>query len=88
MATITSAIWLTEEYAMRDFRSVWRRQIELVIIMPHKDSMINGYAMKSVAGFKSNVIRSMPYPPSFNRIAARTMEPAIGASTWALGSQR
>lgn len=88
MATITSAIWLTEEYAMRDFRSVWRRQIELVIIMPHKDSIINGYAMKSVTGFKSNVIRSMPYPPSFNRIAARTMEPAIGASTWALGSQR
>lgn len=30
----------------------------------------------------------MPYPPSFNRTAARTMEPAMGASTWALGSQR
>ena len=30
----------------------------------------------------------MPYPPSFNRRAARSIEPAIGASTWALGSQR
>lgn len=73
---------------MRDFKSVWRRQIELVIIMPHRDSIMNGYAMKSVTGFRSNVIRSMPYPPSFSKTAARTIEPAIGASTWALGSHR
>jgi hypothetical protein len=88
MATMTSAMWLTEEYAMSDFRSVWRRQIELVMIMPHNDNIMNGYAIKSVIGFRSNVIRIMPYPPSLSRIAARTMEPAIGASTWALGSQR
>lgn len=30
----------------------------------------------------------IPYPPSLRRTAARTMEPAIGASTWALGSHR
>lgn len=41
-AMMTKPIWLTEEYAMRDFRSVWRKQIELVIIIPHKDSTING----------------------------------------------
>jgi len=58
------------------------------MIIPHKDSMINGYAIKSVIGFRSNVIRSMLYPPSFSRTAARTIEPAMGASTWALGSQR
>ena len=58
------------------------------MIMPHNDNMMNGYAMESVIGFRSSVIRSIPYPPSFSRIAARTMEPAIGASTWALGSQR
>lgn len=34
------------------------------------------------------VIRRSPYPPSFRRIAARAIEPATGASTWALGSQR
>lgn len=34
------------------------------------------------------VIRSIPYPPSFSRMAARTIDPAIGASTWALGSHR
>ena len=88
IATITSAMWLTEEYVMSDFRSIWRRQIELVMIMPHKDSMMNGYAIKSVTGFRSSVTRSVPYPPSFSRTAARTMEPAMGASTWALGSQR
>lgn len=60
MATITSAIWLTEEYAIRDFRSVWRKQIELVMIIPHRDKIRNGYAMKSVMGFSSIVIRSMP----------------------------
>lgn len=33
-------------------------------------------------------IRANPYPPSFRRIAARTIDPAIGASTWALGSHK
>jgi hypothetical protein len=41
-----------------------------------------------VMGDRRMVTCIMPYPPSFNRIAARTMEPAIGASTWALGSHR
>ena len=85
---MTSAMWLTEEYAMSDFRSVWRKQIELVMIMPHSDKIINGYAMKSVTGFRNSVTRSIPYPPSFSRIAARTIEPAMGASTCALGNQR
>lgn len=58
------------------------------MIMPHRESIMNGYAIESVIGFRISVIRSIPYPPSFSRIAARTMEPAIGASTWALGSQR
>lgn len=34
------------------------------------------------------VIRIIPYPPNFSRIAARTIEPAMGASTCALGSHR
>lgn len=62
--------------------------MELVIIIPHRDRIRNGYAMKSVMGFSIIVIRSMPYPPSFRRMAARTIEPAIGASTCAFGNQR
>lgn len=42
MAVMTRAIWLTDEYAINDLRSVWRRQIELVMIMPHKESIMNG----------------------------------------------
>lgn len=34
------------------------------------------------------VIRIMPYPPSFSSRAASSMDPAMGASTWALGSHR
>lgn len=30
----------------------------------------------------------MPYPPSFSRTAAKIIDPAMGASTWALGSHR
>jgi len=33
-------------------------------------------------------IRIVPYPPSFNRMAANTIEPAIGASTCAFGNHR
>lgn len=73
---------------MRDFRSVCRRQIELVIIMPHSDNRMKGYAMYLVTGSSIVEIRIIPYPPSFSRIAARIMDPAMGASTWALGSQR
>ena len=50
--------------------------------------MMKGYAINSVSGLRSVVIRIMPYPSSFSKIAARTIEPAIGASTWALGNQR
>lgn len=42
MDAMTRAMWLTEEYAINDFRSVWRRQIELVIIIPHSESKMKG----------------------------------------------
>lgn len=56
--------------------------------MPHMDNIIKGYVMKLIVGLSIIVIRSIPYPPSFSRIAARTIEPAIGASTWAFGNHR
>lgn len=34
------------------------------------------------------MIRITPYPPNFSRIAAKIIDPAIGASTWALGSHK
>ena len=87
-AAITSAMQLTEEYAISDFRSVWHRHIELVMIIPHKESIRKGYATNSVRGLSIAVIRSMLQPPRFSNTAARTIELVIGASTCALGSQR
>ena len=51
-------MWLTEEYAVSDFRSVRHKQIELVIIMPLKDNRMSGYPMKCVRGFQIIVIRN------------------------------
>lgn len=73
---------------MRDFKSVCRRQIEPVIIIPQRAREINGYAKSEVRGSKITIIRIIPYPPSLSRTAASTIDPATGASTWALGSQR
>lgn len=39
-------------------------------------------------GFVRQVMRMMPYPPSLRRRAASSIDPAIGASTWALGNHR
>lgn len=36
----------------------------------------------------NDIIRRIPYPPSFSKIAAKIIDPAIGASTCALGSHR
>lgn len=70
------------------FRSGWRRQIRLVIIIPHSARIINGRYASWVVGDSMDNIRMIPYPPNFRRIAAKTIDPAIGASTCALGSQR
>lgn len=39
-------------------------------------------------GHRMEVSRMYPYPPIFSRIAASIIDPATGASTWALGSHR
>lgn len=58
------------------------------MIIPHNDSMINGYDMVLEIGSMNCAIRIIPYPPSFSRIAASTIDPAIGASTWAFGNHK
>lgn len=78
----------TEEYAIRDFRSVCRRHMREVVIAPHRAMLMIRDVMVDLLGGKKRIMRSMPYPPNFRRIAARIIEPAIGASTWALGSHR
>lgn len=48
--------------------------------------IIIGYSL--FTEFKLFITRIIPYPPNFRRIAARIIDPAMGASTWAFGSHR
>jgi hypothetical protein len=59
-----------------------------VIIPPHKAVAIMYIFSLGDIGLIIKIIRSIPYPPSFSRTAARIIEPATGASTWALGNHR
>lgn len=63
-------------------------QISLVAIAPVMEILIKMDEDKDIVVWNSINIRAIPYPPSFNRIAAKTIDPAIGASTWAFGSHR
>src|SRR5262249_42265304 len=48
---------------------------------------IRGASSAEASGNIGSEKRKKPYPPIFRRIAARITEPAVGASTWASGSQ-
>lgn len=86
-ATI-SPMWPTDEYAISDFISVCRKQIKLEIKAPNKASKVT--SLQEIATWLGNkvVARISPYPPNFRRMAAKIIEPATGASTWALGSHK
>lgn len=66
-----------------------RRQIRLVIIAPHRERLIRILDTIWLLDFLNiEIIRRIPYPPSFRRMAASTIDPAIGASTWAFGNHK
>ena len=48
---------------------------------------MRGTKSTAASGKSGRQKRSMPYPPIFSRTPARITEPAVGASTWASGSQ-
>lgn len=58
------------------------------MIAPHREILVRREAAESDGGGKFIFVRRRPYPPSLRRMAARIIEPATGASTWAFGSQR
>lgn len=81
-------IWPTDEYAIKDFRSGCRMQIKLVTDAPVIATLVSIEVLMWHEWGKMVNIRASPYPPNFRRIAASTIDPAIGASTWALGNHR
>lgn len=72
---------------MATFRSVTRKMATL-IIAPPTSLIITVRWIKLGLGSPTSLVRHIPYPPSFSRTPAKTMDPATGASTWALGSHR
>lgn len=85
---VTRPMWLIEEYAINDFRSVCRRHRSLAIQAPHNLNVRIGVANVWEAMGKKVDMRHRPYPPSFSKMPARIIDPATGASTCALGSHR
>lgn len=68
--------------------SVCRRQIRLVAQAPTRVVAIRTGLIERLRGENIEDRRITPYPPNFNIRAAKTIDPATGASTWAFGSQR
>jgi len=83
---ITKAIWTTLEYAITTFKSLCRIQTILKIAPPIKANLIiiKDTLLQLINLFK----RKRPYPPSFNKIPAKIIEPETGASTCALGNHK
>ena len=59
----------------------------LVIRDPQQQNTIKALLGIRTDGKKQDM-RMRPYPPNLSRMAARIIEPATGASTWAFGSHR
>jgi len=85
---MTIAICDTEEYATRRFKSVCRMHISLIIRPPIVENAITRLLILIKSFTQKFMHRIKPYPPSFNKIPARIIDPARGASTWALGNHR
>jgi len=84
--TIINAICTTDEYAITTFMSLVITQIIPKIILPAKEAVTSNLNIL-LASIKKDS-RTIPYPPSFNKIPAKIIDPDTGASTCALGSQR
>lgn len=78
----------TEEQAISDFRSDCRMQMSLVATAPVIEMLIRSLAEELTMFWNSIDMRAKPYPPNLSKMAASTIDPAIGASTCALGSHR
>jgi len=81
---IIKAICTTEEYAIITFISLIIRQTIPRTPPPNKEILI--IDLKSKEELNNDPKRIIPYPPNFNKIPARIIDPPTGASTWALGS--
>ena len=66
--------------------SNWFKQTNPIIADPVKEIEINRLVIKFLG--INGLTRINPYPPNFNKIAAKIIDPTTGASTWAFGSHK
>jgi len=62
--------------------------MSLVATAPVIEMLIRSLAEELTMFWNSIDMRAKPYPPNLSKMAASTIDPAIGASTCALGSHR
>jgi len=65
-----------------------RKQIIDVTTPPTIAIAIIGFTSVLFMCLNIIIIRAIPYPPNFSKIAARIIDPATGASTCAFGSHK
>lgn len=65
-----------------------RRQIIDVITPPTIAIDITGLTNNLFIYLKIIIIRAIPYPPNFSKMAAKIIDPATGASTCAFGNHK
>lgn len=63
-------------------------QIRAVIIAPQIEIVAIAFERRGKLCGSIEANRMKPYPPSFRRIPAKSIEPTTGASTWAFGSHK
>lgn len=68
--------------------STCKKQINLTITPPNNPIIIKTPNKSIIINLIHLITRQIPYPPNFNKRAAKIIDPATGASTWALGSHR
>ena len=73
-------MWATEEYAIKVFISVWRKQMKEIIAPPARENILrNLKSLKFI--IKKGETRKAPKAPNLSMMAAKTIEPSTGAST-------
>lgn len=83
-----SPICITEEYAIRDFKSTCRKQTKHKNKFPIRLIEIHVQLSFSLIFLVLKNIRSKAYLPNFKVIPASIIEPIVGASTCALGNHK
>ena len=84
----TKPMWLIDEYATSRLKSVWAYELKApktIAAVARKAKAPAKYLAST--GYKGNTRRKKPYAPSLSITPASIMEPAVGASVWASGSQ-